>query len=188
MSDEGRFILKNVRLAFPNLWKATTVAGEGEPAFSAAFIFPADHPQIKQLEAEMLTVAKAKWGAKAEAIYKTLKATDKLAMHDGDTKAQYEGYGGNLFVSSRSKTRPTVFNRDRTPLVAEDGKPYSGCYVNASFQLWAQDNNYGKRINAQLRGVQFFKDGDAFSGGGQPAGDDEFPDLGADDEGDDPTK
>jgi hypothetical protein len=66
-----------------------------------------------------------------------------------------------------------VIDRDKTPLTSADGRPYAGCFVNASVELWAQDNNFGKRINASLRGVQFFKDGDAFSGGGA-ASDDEF--------------
>jgi hypothetical protein len=51
--------------------------------------------------------------------------------------------------------------------------------VNASIELWCQDNNYGKRINASLRGVQFLKDGEAFAGGGV-ANADEFDDLAAD--------
>lgn len=55
--------------------------------------------------------------------------------------------------------------------------------MNASIELWAQDNKqFGKRINAQLRGVQFLRDGDAFAAG-SPASEDEFEDLG--DQGDD---
>lgn len=32
-------------------------------------------------------------------------------------------------------------------------------------EFWAQDNNYGKRVNATLLGVQFVRDGAAFAGG-----------------------
>ncbi|MDQ9777799.1 DUF2815 family protein, partial [Acinetobacter baumannii] len=52
-------------------------------------------------------------------------------------------------------------------------------------ELWCQDNNYGKRINASLRGVQFLKDGEAFAGGGI-ASEDDFEDLSAADEAEDP--
>jgi len=31
--------------------------------------------------------------------------------------------------------------------------------------VWAQDNQYGKRINAKLRAVQFYKDGAPFGEG-----------------------
>lgn len=53
--------------------------------------------------------------------------------------------------------------------------PYSGCYVNASVEFWAQDgDNAG--IRCSLRGVQFFKDGDSFAGGSKAKADefDEF--------------
>jgi len=103
-------------------------------------------------------------------------------LHDGDAKAEYEGFEGNKFVSARAKVRPTVFDQQRQELSEADGKPYSGCYVNASIELWAQDNSFGKRINAQLRGVQFLRDGDAFAGGSRPADADEFDEIAAPDE------
>jgi hypothetical protein len=84
-------------------------------------------------------------------------------------------------VSSRNKVRPLVLDRDKSPLTQSDGRPYAGCYVNGSIELWCQDNAYGKRINATLRGVQFYKDGEAFAGGGSATAD-EFDDLGVDEE------
>ena len=168
--------LNNVRLAFPQLFEAKTVNGEGKPAFSANFLIAADDPQIAAINAAIEEVARAKWGAKAEAILKQMRAQDKTALHNGDLKSNYEGFDGNYYISARSTTRPLVIDRDKTPLAEADGKPYAGCYVNASVELWAQDNNYGKRINASLRGVQFLRDGDAFAGGGA-ASEDEFDDM-----------
>lgn len=176
-SGLGRIKLRNVRLAFPALFEAKTVNGEGAPAFSGAFILPKNHPQVKEINATIETVAKAKWGPKAEAILKQARAADKVALHDGDAKSEYDGFAGNLYISARNKSRPLVVDKDKTPLGQADGKPYAGCYVIASLEFWAQDNNYGKRINASLRGVQFFADGDAFAGGGA-ASEDEFDDLG----------
>lgn len=170
--------LTNVRLAFPALFEAKTVNGEGKPAFSAVFLLDPADPQVKTLNAAIEQVAKDKWGAKADVLLKQMRAADKTALHDGDLKASYDGFPGNLYVSARNATRPLVVNTDKTPLVEADGKPYAGCYVNASIELWPQDNNYGKRINASLRGVQFCRDGDAFAGGGA-ASDDEFDDLAA---------
>ena len=168
--------LENVRLAFPQLFEAKTVNGEGEPAFSASFLFAPDHPAAKPLADAQEEVGKAKWGAKWPQVKKEMEAKDRMALHDGDAKASYAGFEGNLYVSARNKVRPTVVDTDRSPLVAADGKPYAGCYVTALVELWAQDNAYGKRINASLRGVQFKRDGDAFSGG-SVATDDEFDDL-----------
>ena len=168
--------LTSVRLAFPALFEAKTVNGEGKPAFSASFLIAPTDAQVKAINAAIDQVAKDKWGAKAEAVLKQMRAGDKVCLHDGDLKEQYEGFAGNLYISSRSPTRPLVINGDKSPLTEADGKPYAGCYVNASIELWAQDNNYGKRVNASLRGVQFVKDGDAFAGGGS-ASDDEFDDI-----------
>jgi hypothetical protein len=174
----GRLMLKNVRLGFPNLFTATTVGGEGEPRYSAMLILPPDHPQMAEVKAKMLAVAKDKWKDKGQAIYTQLEKTDKLALHDGDTKAQYDGVAGNFFISAAAQVsaRPTVINSDKTPLTEKDGKPYAGCYVNVSIDLWPQDNKYGKRVNAQLRGVQFVRDGDAFAAG-RPADSDEFEEV-----------
>lgn len=168
--------LKNVRLAFPQIFKASAFNGS-DAAFSAAFIFSADHPAMKQVEDACVAVAKEKWGAKWETIYKTIKAADKLAIHNGDTKAEYEGYEGNFFVNARNKVKPTIRDVDgRTELTEADGRPYGGCYVVAHIELYAQDNEFGKRINASLRGVQFYRDGAAFAGG-SAASDDEFESL-----------
>jgi hypothetical protein len=174
--------LSNVRLAFPALFEAKTVNGEGKPAFSASFLLDPADPQLTAINQAIDTCAKDKWGAKADAILKAMRGADKVFLHDGDLKENYDGFAGMLYVSSRSTTRPLVIDADRSPLTEKDGKPYAGCYVNASIELWAQDNNYGKRINASLRGVQFLRDGDAFAGGA-PASEDEFDDLtvGADD-------
>ncbi|CAH0445686.1 hypothetical protein LMG10661_01870 [Ralstonia syzygii subsp. syzygii] len=168
--------LNNVRLAFPVLFEAKTVNGEGKPAFSASFLIDPSDPQIKVLNEAAEQIAKEKWGAKADAVLKQMRAQDKVCLHDGDLKANYDGFPGTLYVSARSATRPLIIDKDRSPLAEADGKPYAGCYVNASIELWAQDNNYGKRVNAGLRGVQFLRDGDAFAGGGA-ASEDEFDDI-----------
>jgi hypothetical protein len=171
----GRITLKDVRLAFPSVFEATTVNGEGNPRYSAMLILPPDHPQLGEIKTKMQAVAKDKWKDKATAVYTSLEKTDKLALHDGDTKAQYDGVAGNFFISAAAQetARPTVVNADRTPLTAKDGVLYAGCYVNVLLEFWPQDNKYGKRINAQLRGVQFLRDGDSFSAG-RPATADDF--------------
>lgn len=167
--------VKNVRLAFPAIFTAKSVQGE-DPAFSASLILNADDPQITEINDAIEAVAKEKWGAKAPEILKAMRAKDMVCLHDGSTKAEYDGFDGNFYISTRSKTKPLVLDRDKTPLVESDGKPYGGCYVMASLELWAQDNQFGKRVNAQLKGVQFYRDGDAFSGGA-PADESDFDDL-----------
>ena len=170
--------LLNVRLAFPQLFEAKTVAGEGKPAHSGTFLIDPADPQVKAINAAIDATAKEKWGAKADAILKQARAADKVCLHNGDLKATYDGFPGNLFISARNPLRPTVVDADKTPLTEKDGKPYAGCYVHVVLELWAQDNQYGKRVNATLMGVQFYKDGDSFTGGGV-ASEDDFEDISA---------
>ena len=61
-------------------------------------------------------------------------------------------------------------------MTADDGIVYSGCYVNASIDIYAFDN-VGKGNSAGLRGVQFLRKGDAF-GGGAAADESEFDEIG----------
>ena len=168
--------LKNVRLAFPVLFEARAQNSGDKPAFSAAFLFPPDHEAHKLVNDAIDQVAKEKWGAKADVTLKTIRAADKICLHNGDTKANLAGYEGNLFINARSATRPGVFDADGSALTQYDGKPYAGCYVHAIIDLYCQDNSYGKRVNASLAGVMFAKDGEAFSGGGAASADD-FGDL-----------
>ena len=160
--------IQNVRIAFPAIFEPK-VNDEGRATFSAAFIFAPTSPVKAHLDKVIEEVGAEKWGPKWPALKKQMAAGDNLLIHNGDAKASLDGYEGNLFVNAYNAVRPTVVDRDTSPLVATDGKPYSGCYVIAILDVWAQDNKFGKKINAQLQGVQFYKDGDAFAGGGKAA-------------------
>lgn len=173
-----KLTLKNVRLSFPNIWTAKAMDANSKPAFNAAFLIPKDDPQNKVVQATIEQVAKDKWGPKADAILKDLRRAEKTALKDGENKSQYAGYEGMNYVNASNATRPTILDRDKSPLTEADGRPYGGCYVNAVIEIWAQDNSFGKRINASLSGIQFAKDGDAFAGG-SVASEDDFDDLGA---------
>lgn len=175
----GRIMLRNVRLAFPNIFEPKA-NDSGVLTFSAALILPPDHAQLAEIQAKMDEVGQAKWLDKWAATKRLLEKQDRLAVHDGDLKAKYDGYAGNLFINANAKDtqRPTVINQNRSPLTARDGVIYAGCYVNASLDFWAQKDHPkgGSRINAQLRGIQFLRDGDSFSAG-RPADADEFDEI-----------
>lgn len=167
--------IENVRLTFPQLFEPKQVNGQGDPKFSAAFLIPRDHKQLPDIQKAIIAAAEAKWGAKHLEVLKSLKAADRLPTHDGDGKGEYDGYAGNIFINASNKIRPLVIGGGpdgRAPLAASDGKPYSGCYVNVILEFWAQDNQFGKRVNASLLGVQFIADGERLAGGGVAAADD----------------
>lgn len=162
-----------VRLSFPNLFEHDKFK-----KFSGAFLMAPDHAALPGLEAVCEQVGKDKWGAKWPAIKKELEAGGKLLVQDGNKKASQAGYEGMKYFNASNTVRPTVVDRTRAPLVAEDGKPYAGCYVNVIIDVWAQENaEFGKRINAQLQGIQFVKDGEAFGAGGTPAEATDFDEI-----------
>lgn len=170
-----KVILENVRIAFPELFEPKSF-GDGEPRCGANFIMEPGHKSIAAVQSAITQVAAEKWKDKAPALLKQLSAAGKLCLQNGDTKAQYGGFEGNFFVAAGNKARPIVVDSDKAPLTAADGKPYAGCYVHASIDVWAQDNDFGKRINAKLLAVRFVKDGEAF-GGGTPGSVDDFDDI-----------
>lgn len=90
----------------------------------------------------------------------------EIAFYDG-SKKEYDGYDGQFVIPAHNaKLKPAVANRKGVSVdPGEEQYPYAGCYVLGSITLWAQDNKYGRRIGVNLRGVQFDKDGDAFSQG-----------------------
>lgn len=181
--------LNNVRISFPQLHEAKTVNGQGEPAFSAAFLMAPGDANIALIEKTVLAVGFKKWkqdwktgkpgpdGKPTPGIYTILKAQSRLPLKSGDEKANYEGYAGNFSISARSPTRPGVIDRDTSPITAQDDKCKSGDYVRASVEIWAMDNKFGKRVCTKLRWVQFLQMGDRFSGGGTPISPDEYENL-----------
>lgn len=175
----GRVMVREARLAFPALFVPRTVNGEGKPRYSATLLLEAGDPQITAIRRAIQIVAKEKWKDKSGAILSSLEKVGKVALHDGDEKSQYDGFAGTMFVaaSAQETAPPTVVDAARQPLGERSGKPYAGCYVNASIEVWAQDNAYGKRINATLRGIQFVRDGDSFGAGSRSASPDEFDEI-----------
>lgn len=160
-TDPNVILLKNVRLSYPKIFKPAPFGDEGgDPFYSANFILDkkTNADAIKEVQARIEALKKDKWKAK-------VPGGIKLCLHDGSDRDGSDGYGDSvMFLSSSSKQdrKPRVVNKAFEPLTPEDGKPYAGCYVHASVRLWAMDNKFGKRINAELRVVIFHADGEPF--------------------------
>ena len=187
--------IENARLSFPDLFEAVQYQGTGPFNYRCTLLVNSeDYPcTYKNAEGKTVkttikkvieTVAKNKWADKAAKILQVAPTSKAgICFVDGNTK-EYDGYADKWALSAtrpQDKGRPAIVDRDKTPLVAADGKPYGGCYVHASVEFWAQDNGHGKTIRCGLLGVQFFKDGDAF-GGGSPADPNDFEELSVEDE------
>ena len=164
----SKLLLKNVRLSFPSLFKHEIYAGEDTGKFAATFLIAkSDTKAIKSIEDACAASLKEKYGDKVPKGF-------KMPLVDGDDK-DYNGYLDHVCIKASTKKRPTLVNRDKTPIAEEDNILYGGCYVNASIDIWVMDNSYGKKVLASLNAIQFVKDGEPFASGSNGA--DDFEDL-----------
>lgn len=180
-----RIMLKNITLAFPALAEPQAF-GEGEPAYGAKFPIVIDGEHQKAIEAAMKAEAKEAWKDKADSVLSMLAEDGKLAFvkkiyRSKKTGEPYQGFEGKHYLSARNaKTQPSVFNQYGEAITTKDAierQAYSGAVVNASIEIWAQDNKWGRRVNCSLRGVMLTGEGENFGGGSTPAGADEFASM-----------
>jgi hypothetical protein len=155
--EPNKITLNNVRISFPTLFEAKSFEGS-KAKYSATFLLDkkVNAAEIKKIQDAIKTCTNDQWKNKTPAGL-------KVCLREGAEKEHLDGYGDEImFISASTEKRPSVVKRDFEPISAEDGIPYAGSYVNATVRLWAQDNKYGKRVNAQLRAVMFVKDGAPF--------------------------
>ena len=174
----------HARLSWNDLFTPSDYKGDGIFKYRATFLVEPGSEADKSIREAIKTVATEKWKEKAPGILKGMANNKNLFCYvETDMEAKNEGEFLMALTASRQKAdgRPEVRDRDTTPLAEDDGKPYSGCYVIGIVDIWAQDNGYGKGVRASLAGVQFVKDGQAFKKTVK-AKDDDFEDLGVEDE------
>lgn len=125
---------------------------------------------MAKLKAANEQVKAAKWGADP-AKQPKLKP-HQVYLRDGDLE-DWEGYEGCFYVSASSDEQPVLIDRVKdengkwVELTKANGGPkklYSGARGNIIIRIWAQDNEHGKRMNAEIKCVQFRARGEAFSG------------------------
>lgn len=188
-----------VRLAYVNVFNkrpgmTRDDGSTGEAKFELTAILEPGGENVKRVRAAINEVAKEKWGDKEVKsedgmvpAYKAILADldeDRSGLRKGNKKKGkdggiVDGFEDKLYVTARNTKRPTVVNRDRTPLTEEDGVIYSGCHGTVHIDIWGLKKQGVKPcIVADLTGVQFTRDGDAFGGGSQPSKADDFDDLG----------
>lgn len=177
--------LMNCNLSFPALFTPKAFAEGQAPKYQAAFVFDPSSKDgaanIKKIQAATKAVLVAHYGS-SDKVPKGIK----ICLKDNEKEEKgYEGYEGKWFLNAANLTRPTVVNRDLSPIVEDDALMHPGCLVNASVALWVQDNQYGKRVNANLRAVQYVGKGEVWGGTAAVKAESEFEPLEAvDDAGD----
>lgn len=171
----GEVILRDVILSFADIYRPAADRKDSKTGetikgkFGANFLMDKGTEMTKQNQAKIKKAgadAKTKkWGD--EKNWPKLKP-EKVCLRDGDLE-DYDGYEGRLYLSANSNTKPQVITNRKgkdgkwiEAVEGAPGAPYAGCRVNALVRIWAQDNEYGKRLNASLEVVQFLADGTPF--------------------------
>lgn len=188
--------LVGVRMAFGHIFEAKAFE-DGDPKFSAIGIIEPGSENAKLMRKAIAAICKEqKWDTQKVktkqgevTVKEWLEQQDRICYRENEKTNSagevFEGFEDMYWVAASNSSRPTILDRDKTPLTQEDGKPYSGCYVVMIIDVWPQDHKkYGKRINATLKGIQYYGEGDGF-GGGAPASESDFDDLAVGDDGDD---
>lgn len=178
-------ILKNVRLAYPNLKQARSQkqddGSDGIAKYDAVLLIDRTTDEGKatlaELKAEVLAAAKVKWPEQYQTILPMLRDQARLCYKDGPHYTS----DGNLREGWEDRTAVNVFryaDRGAPGLFAADksnlgndpaGVIYAGCYVNAKVNVFAWDHpKYGKRVRCELLALQFAGKGDAFGGASVP--------------------
>jgi hypothetical protein len=176
-----------IRMGFPALFEPSSFE-DGAPMFAIKGIIQPGSPEEALLDKTILEVATAKWGAKAAGILKSIEG-DKMKIffvkkeYCGNGTDPYAGFEDTYYISPKNEVQPLILDSDKTEIENKRlGRPYSGCWVVVQIDVYAQENKFGKGVRASLLGVQFWKDGDAFSGGTKAKADDfeDLSDTGAD--------
>jgi hypothetical protein len=178
--------LKNVRLSFLKLDKPEAFEkGQVEKYQATALLDPSDaeHAKlialVKKTAADLCTEAYSSIPDEIKA--EPLKRLPFGLADAHPKKKDYDGYKGMFYVACSNATKPGIANRaGQSVLPGEPQFPYSGAYGNVNFTLWAllgpSKVKYGARLGANLVGVQFARDGEAF-GQGPISAEDEFEAL-----------
>jgi hypothetical protein len=149
---DGTIKVENVRASYPHLF--TPQEGDnGDKSYSCSGLMPkATHKEAKELIKEAILAVQAENKKLGTA------SKDMWFLKDGDSSGK-EAEKGMFKINAREKKKPSVRDKDKTPLSKDDAdKIEGGVLINMFIRPWFQKNKFGTRINANLISVQLVKD------------------------------
>ena len=172
--------LKNVRLSYANLFKARKSSKTDPSAkmvYGTALLIPKNHPQMKELNDAVQEIGNEKFGKKWAGMFE-----EKNPVKDGDAKkyADDPAYHGMWVIGANSERKPQIVDRKLEAITSED-EIYSGCWVNATFNVYAFEGDANKGVTFGLNNIQLVKTGERL--GGVAGADEDFEELDDEEEG-----
>lgn len=169
--DPATVKLRNVRLSFADLFTKTASVKDGPLKYRASFLID---PATPEGRTNLKLLAAARKHVELEAFKRemTYKDPKRLCIQDGNecisqkSGEVYSGYADMMVVSATNNKNFPIIDADKTPLTAEDGRPYNGCRVNAIIRLYAvkDKDKGGNGLFAGLNAVQFYRNDEPFGG------------------------
>jgi hypothetical protein len=177
-----------VRLSFPDLYTAVEFeTGDGKFRYNASALVVPGGANDKKIEDAIAAEVKAAFPdpVKAAKFLASVRGQKNGDCYTDGNKKPYDGYEGMKVLSAHRKQKDGpvgVYGNVIDPATGKvvvlkeiSGKPYAGCYVNMTVEIYVQTKT-NPGIRSGLIAVQFARDGDAFSGS-KPATPDDFEPL-----------
>lgn len=148
--------------------------------YGVQIILPKNHPQVKQVKAAIVKVAREKFGS-------TIKlGMLKLPLRDGDEEREGEEYENAHFMNANGNKKPGIVNRFNQPPSDDDleNMCFSGAYFHMTVNFYPFNHDGKKGVAVGLNNVMLRKPGERLDGTSSAPND--FADMaddGADDEG-----
>lgn len=173
----AKLVISNARASFPQLFTPKSVNG-GPERYGINLFIPINSEADKAVLQAIHSIAKNELG---ETNYKQWlqplwNNTNKNSYRTGTRPAEEGQRVLAAYRNAEKQGAPVVVDRSKIPLTIDSPKkPYSGCYINASVDIYLQtQNNPG--IRCGLVAVQMLRDGPAL-GNDSPATADDFETL-----------
>lgn len=151
-----------VRASFVNVFTPQAPIGGGEAKYSITLLIP--KTDVTTLNAIQAEIERAKQEGVSRVFGGTMPAMVKSPLYDGDgVRVNGEPFGEEcrrcMVLRASSKDQPSVVDLSVQPILNVHDV-YSGCFVRASINFFAYNQNGNRGIGCGLNAVQKIEDGE----------------------------
>ena len=167
--SDGKIYIKDVRCSYPHLDKPWSMDPTSEPKYSVMGLIPKTADYRESVDALNTYLRKLLTDNKRQPL-----PQNRMFLRDGDETGKAE-MAGHWTVSASEKDPPILRGRylDRATGKPEIIPPsdaakvfYGGCWISIFCEAWYQNHQVGgRRMNANLRAVQFLRNDTPFGRG-----------------------
>lgn len=165
MTERRKVVTPPFRVSFPSVFQKSSYQGS-KPKYSVTAIFHPDRFTDRDRKAfvAMEALLEEACQFKFNKPVKSMPRDFKYGLRPCDEKSHMEGYNikGGFFASLSSLQQPQVIDREKQPILAEEGL-YPGCWARATVTGYGYDN-VGRGVAFGLHNLQFLGDDANFTG------------------------